>query len=72
MELLVWDTNMLVSGLILTITFIFIFTEGTHGIHRVKVAMLGAGAMMRAGTIFGFYSSEEAVEAIDWNVVFLL
>ena len=72
MELLVWDTNMLVSGFILTITFIFIFTEATHGIHRVKAAMLGAGAMMLAGNFFGFYSSEEAVEAIDWNVVFLL
>ncbi|MFT4815653.1 MAG: Na+/H+ antiporter NhaD/arsenite permease-like protein [Pseudohongiellaceae bacterium] len=72
MELLVWDTNMLVSGLILTVTFIFIFTEATHGIHRVKVAMLGAGTMMMAGYSFGFYSSEQAVEAIDWNVVFLL
>ncbi len=72
MELLVWDTNMLVSGLILTVTFIFIFTESTHGIHRVKAAMLGAGAMMLAGNMFGFYSSEQAVEAIDWNVIFLL
>ena len=72
MELLVWDTNMLVSGLILTVTFIFIFTEATHCIHRVKVAMLGAGIMMMAGYSFGFYSSEQAVEAIDWNVVFLL
>ena len=72
MELLVWDTKMLVSGLILVITFTFIFTEGTHGIHRVKVAMLGAGAMMLAGTLFDFYSSEQAVEAIDWNVIFLL
>jgi len=72
MELLVWDTNMLVSGLILTVTFIFIFTEATHGIHRVKAAMLGAGAMMMAGYSLGFYSSEQAVEAIDWNVVFLL
>lgn len=72
MELLVWDTNMLVSGLILTVTFVFIFTEATHGIHRVKAAMLGAGAMMMAGYSLDFYSSEQAVEAIDWNVVFLL
>ena len=72
MDLLVWDTNMLVSGVILAVTFVFIFTEATHGIHRVKAAMLGAGAMMLAGNIFGFYSSEQAVEAIDWNVVFLL
>ena len=72
MELLTWDTNMMVSGIILTITFIFIFTEATHGIHRVKAAMLGAGAMMFAGNLLGFYSSEQAVEAIDWNVIFLL
>lgn len=72
MELLVWDTKMLVSGIILAVTFTFIFTEGTHGIHRVKVAMLGAGAMMLAGNLFDFYSSEQAVEAIDWNVIFLL
>jgi len=72
MELLVWDTKMLVSGLILAVTFVFIFSEATHGIHRVKVAMLGAGAMMMAGNYFDFYSSEQAVEAIDWNVVFLL
>lgn len=72
MELLVWDTNMLVSGLILAVTFVFIFTEATHGIHRVKAAMLGAGAMMMAGYSLGFYSSEQAVEAVDWNVVFLL
>lgn len=72
MELLVWDTNMLVSGVILAVTFVFIFTEATHGIHRVKAAMMGAGAMMLAGNILGFYNSEQAVEAIDWNVVFLL
>jgi len=72
MELLVWDTNMMVSGLILAITFIFIFTEGVHGVHRVKVAMVGAASMMLGGYLFGFYSPEQAVEAIDWNVVFLL
>lgn len=72
MELLVWDSHMLVSGVILVITFITIFTEGAHGFHRVKAAMLGAGVMMLAGNMFGFYSSEQAVEAIDWNVIFLL
>lgn len=72
MELLVWNTQMLVSGLVLAITFVGIFTEGIHGIHRVKVAMVGAAAMILAGDIFGFYSPELAVEAIDWNVVLLL
>jgi Na+/H+ antiporter NhaD/arsenite permease-like protein len=72
METLVWNTEMMVSGLILALTFIAIFTEGVHGIHRVKCAMAGAAIMIVAGQIFGFYHPEEAVEAIDWNVVFLL
>jgi len=72
MELLNWNTDMLVSGVILAVTFIGIFTEGLHGVHRVKVAMVGASAMVLIGDILGFYSPELAIEAIDWNVVFLL
>ena len=40
------NEGMLVSGIILAISFIGIFTETLHGFHRVKVAMLGAGAMV--------------------------
>ena len=72
METLVWNTEMLVSAIILVVTFVAIFTEGIHGIHRVKCAMAGAAIMILAGQVFGFYHPEEAVEAIDWNVVFLL
>jgi len=72
METLVWNTEMMVSGIVLAITFIAIFTEGVHHIHRVKCAMAGAATMIVAGQIFGFYSPENAVHAIDWNVVFLL
>lgn len=72
MEALVWNTEMLISGIILVITFIAIFTEGIHGIHRVKVAMAGAAVMMVVGQLSGFYSPMLAVEAIDWNVVLLL
>jgi Na+/H+ antiporter NhaD/arsenite permease-like protein len=72
METLVWNTDMLVSGLILILTFIGIFTEGVHGFHRAKFALGGAGAMVIAGQYFGFYNPELAVEAIDWNVIFLL
>jgi Na+/H+ antiporter NhaD/arsenite permease-like protein len=71
-ETLVWDTPMAVSGVILVATFIGIFTEGVHGFHRTKFAMGGAALMVVCGQIFGFYSPELAVEAIDWNVVFLL
>ena len=72
MEVLVMDTPMMVSGIILVITFIGIFTEGVHGFHRAKFALGGAGAMVLAGQYFGFYDPELAIEAIDWNVIFLL
>ena len=63
---------MVVSGLILCLTFIGIFTEHFHGIERAKFAMSGAGAIIIAGQFYGFYSPELALDAIDWNVVFLL
>jgi len=69
---LVWNNAMLVSGIILIVTFVGIFTEAVHGFHRTKFAMGGAGMMILAGQYFGFYNTELAVEAIDWNVVFLL
>jgi Na+/H+ antiporter NhaD/arsenite permease-like protein len=71
-ETLVWNTPMAVSAVILIATFIGIFTEGVHGFHRTKFAMGGAALMVLCGQYFGFYSPEMAVEAIDWNVVFLL
>jgi len=72
MEQLSWNTAMAVSALILAATFAGIFTEGVHHIHRTKIAMLGAAVMVFAGQLFGFYGPERAIEAIDWNVVFLL
>jgi Na+/H+ antiporter NhaD/arsenite permease-like protein len=67
-----WDVPKLVSSLILAATFIGIFTERFHGFDRSRFAMAGAGAMIVAGQIFGFYGPIEALAAIDWNVVFLL
>jgi Na+/H+ antiporter NhaD/arsenite permease-like protein len=72
METLVFNTEMMVSGIILFVTFTAIFTEQLHGIERSKVAMVGALSMIIIGQIFGFYSPEAAIEAIDWNVIFLL
>jgi len=72
METLIWNNEMLVSGIILVVTFVGIFTEGLHGVHRAKFALAGAGAMILAGQYFGHYSPELAIEVIDWNVVFLL
>jgi Na+/H+ antiporter NhaD/arsenite permease-like protein len=68
----VLDTPMLLSAIIMGVTFIGIFTEGLHGFHRTKFAMLGALVMIIVGQIYGFYSPSLAIEAIDWNVVFLL
>lgn len=67
-----WNDAMLVSGVILVLTFVGIFTEAVHGFHRTKFAMAGAGLMILAGQYFGFYNTDLAVEAVDWNVVFLL
>lgn len=72
MENYVFTTPMMWSAIIMVITFIGIFTEGLHGFHRTKFAMLGAIAMIGVGQIYGFYSPTQAIEAIDWNVVFLL
>ncbi len=72
MESLEFNTAMLVSGIILAVTFIGIFTETLHGMERSKFAAAGAATMIICGQIFGFYSPEAAVEAVDWNVIFLL
>ncbi len=71
-ETLTWNTPMAISAVILVITFFGIFTEGVHGFHRTKFAMAGAGIMILVGQYFGFYNPTQAVESIDWNVVFLL
>jgi Na+/H+ antiporter NhaD/arsenite permease-like protein len=71
-ETLVMNDPMLISGIILAITFIGIFTETLHGFHRAKFAMMGAIMMIIAGQYYDFYDSKLAVLAIDWNVVFLL
>ena len=71
-EMLVRNDAMMISGIILAITFIGIFTETFHGFHRAKFAMMGAILMIIAGQYYGFYDSHLAVLAIDWNVVFLL
>jgi len=67
-----WNNAMLISGVILALTFVGIFTEAVHGFHRTKFAMGGAGLMILVGQYFGFYNTELAIEAVDWNVVFLL
>jgi len=72
LETLIWNNEMMVSGVVLAVTFIAIFTEGIHHVHRVKCATAATACRLDAGQIFGFYTPEQAVHAIDWNVVFLL
>lgn len=72
METLVFDGDMLASAIILVITFVLIFTEQLHGMERSKIAAAGAVTMIIVGQIYGFYNPEEAIEAVDWNVIFLL
>jgi Na+/H+ antiporter NhaD/arsenite permease-like protein len=71
-ETYVMNDAMLISGIVLAFTFVGIFTEHVHGFHRAKFAMLGAILMIIIGQYYGFYDSFMAVEAVDWNVVFLL
>jgi Na+/H+ antiporter NhaD/arsenite permease-like protein len=71
-ETLVMNDAMLISGIVLAVTFVGIFTETMHGFHRAKFAMLGAITMIIVGQYFGFYDSMKATASVDWNVVFLL
>ena len=72
MEELVLTPAMIASAIVLAVTFIGIFTEQLHGMERSKVAAAGSLAMVVVGQYYGFYNPEEAVEAVDWNVIFLL
>jgi hypothetical protein len=54
-EILVMNDSMMISGIILAITFIGIFTETFHGFHRAKFAMMGAILIIIAGQYYGFY-----------------
>ncbi len=67
-----WSGDMAISAVILVATFALIFLEEVTRIHRAKVALVGAIAMIIAGQFSGFYNQHEAVAAIDWNVIFLL
>ena len=72
MQELVMNQGMIASAVVLAVTFIGIFTEQIHGMERSKVSSAGAVAMVIVGQIYGFYEPMAAVEAVDWNVIFLL
>lgn len=60
---------MMISTGILLISYYLIFTEK---IHRTSAAIIGAVSMIGIGMLFGFYSQEEAIQAIDANTILLL
>ena len=72
MEQLALTGGMIASGIVLAVTFVLIFTEQLHGLERSKIAAAGALGMVIVGQIYGFYSPIGAIEAVDWNVIFLL
>ncbi|MFT7559637.1 MAG: Na+/H+ antiporter NhaD/arsenite permease-like protein [Flavobacteriales bacterium] len=71
-EVPVYDMAMVISALILIATFIGLFMQRAHGIERAKYAMAGAGAIILAGQVMGFYSPQLALEAMNWNIAFYL
>jgi Na+/H+ antiporter NhaD/arsenite permease-like protein len=57
------------SGLVFIATFALIITEK---VHRTVISMFGALLLVILGSIFNFYSPEQAFEAIDFNTIGLL
>jgi hypothetical protein len=55
---------MMISGIVLIVTFSGIFTEAVHGFHRTKFAMGGAGMMILVGQYFAYYNTERAATRI--------
>ncbi|HAD06248.1 MAG TPA: citrate transporter [Anaerolineaceae bacterium] len=59
----------IVSALVFLVCLVLIFSER---IHRTIIAMIGAVAMVTGGLLFGFYTEQQAVNAIDFNTLGLL
>ena len=63
------DRNMLIAAAVLVGSYMVIFSEI---IHRTSAAIIGAVSIVALGMIFGFYSQEAAMKAIDGNTLLLL
>ena len=64
-----WNWPLILSILVFGLTYLGILMEK---VHRTLIALIGAVAMICVGTWGSFYSSELAVEAVDYNTVILL
>lgn len=60
---------MLIATIIFLVTLAVIFTEKWH---RTIIAMAGAVIMVGVGHFAGFYTEEEAIEAVDYETIGLL
>lgn len=63
-----WPT-FVVAGLVFAASYALLFSR--H-VHRTLAALVGAVAMILAGTALGFYSPHEAVASIDTDTLWLL
>jgi Na+/H+ antiporter NhaD/arsenite permease-like protein len=61
--------EMTLAAGILLITYTAIFTEF---IHRASAAVIGAVVMVGVGTWAGFYTEQQAIQAVDGNTMLLL
>ena len=61
--------QMWIASAILLGVYILIFSEV---IHRTSAGVIGAVVMVGVGTVYGFYSQRDAMEAIDGNTLMLL
>ena len=61
--------NMIFAGLLLVAAYALIFSEK---LHRTSAAVIGAVVMVIAGMAAGFYTQEQALQAVDANTILLL
>lgn len=62
-------TPMWLAAGVMLLAYVLIFSEV---LHRTSAGIIGAVLMVGVGTIFGFYSQQDAMLAIDGNTLLLL
>ncbi|MDJ0892687.1 MAG: SLC13 family permease [Gammaproteobacteria bacterium] len=63
------NQDMFIAAGILLAAYVLIFSEI---LHRTNAAIVGAVVMTVVGMFVGFYSQEEAIQAVDANTIMLL
>jgi len=63
------SSHMWTAAVILVCAYVLIFSEI---IHRTHAALIGAVGMVAVGMMVGFYTQEQAIQAIDANTILLL